>query len=101
MFTPLMCSVYSGSLKCMKHLIEVIRNYFLVQYSASFRYHCPQSNGVIYIIVPYQAGADLNLKCPLAISICRESIEILKCLLKAGAAPNVRTEVRAKTKQAK
>ncbi|KAJ1691838.1 hypothetical protein LUZ63_015993 [Rhynchospora breviuscula] len=39
-----------------------------------------------------KAGADLNLKCPLAIAVHRGLTEIIKCLLEAGADPNVRNE---------
>jgi ankyrin repeat protein len=38
----------------------------------------------------------LNLKCPLEIAISCDSIEILKWLLKAGADPNVCSEVTVK-----
>ncbi|KAJ3687194.1 hypothetical protein LUZ61_016358 [Rhynchospora tenuis] len=39
-----------------------------------------------------KAGADLNLNCPLAMASNKRLIDILKCLLEAGADPNVCNE---------
>ncbi|KAJ4820945.1 ankyrin repeat family protein [Rhynchospora pubera] len=39
-----------------------------------------------------KAGADLNLKCPLDSAIHCGSVDIIKCLLEAGADPNVRNK---------
>ncbi|KAJ4744912.1 Tetratricopeptide repeat protein 28 [Rhynchospora pubera] len=51
-----------------------------------------RSDGPIFVFISCQAGANVNLKCPLGMAIQQELIEIIECLLEAGADPNVRNE---------